>query len=106
VARDLSGRTGLVLRIKGDGAYRAWVQVRDQNPASADGGLEWWMASVRTTTEWRTVVLPFARFRTINKNTDGRLDLDKVRELVFVLDFASVKVGTKGTIWLSDVGVY
>ena len=105
-ARDLSGRAGLVLRIKGDGAYRAWVQVRDQNPASADDGLEWWMASVRTTTEWQTVVLPFARFRTINRKTDGRLDLDKVREIVFVLDFASVKVGTKGTIWLSDVGVY
>src|SRR5258707_442847 len=80
-ARDLSGRTGLVLRIKGDGAYRAWVQVRDQNPASADGGLEWWTASVRTTTEWRTVVLPFARFRTINKKTDGRLGLDNVRDL-------------------------
>ena len=105
-ARDLSGRTGLVFRIKGDGAYRAWVQVRDQNPASADDGLEWWMASVRTTTEWQTVVLPFARFRTINRKTDGRLDLDKVREIVFVLDFAAVKVGTKGTIWLSDVGVY
>jgi hypothetical protein len=105
-ARDLSGRTGLVFRVKGDGAYRAWVQVRDQNPASADDGLEWWMASVRTTTEWRTVVLPFARFRTINRKTDGRLDLDKVREIVLVLDFAAVKVGTKGTIWLADVGVY
>lgn len=105
-ARDLTGRTGLVFRVKADGAYRAWVQVRDQNPASADDGLEWWMASVRTTSEWRTVVLPFSRFRTINRKTDGRLDLDKVRQLVFVLDFAAVKVGTKGTIWLSDVGVY
>jgi hypothetical protein len=105
-ARDLTGRTGLVFRIKGDGAYRAWVQVRDQNPASADDGLEWWLASVRTTTEWRTVALPFRHFRTINRKTDGRLDLDKVRALVFVLDFAAVKPGTKGTIWLSDLGVY
>ena len=82
------------------------MQVRDQNPASADDGLEWWFASVRTSTEWRTVVLPFARFRSINRKTDGRLDLDKVRELVFVLDFAAVKLGTKGTIWLADLGVY
>ncbi len=104
--RDLSGRTGLVFRIRGDGAYRVWVQVRDQNPASADDGLEWWMASVRTTAEWQTAVLPFARFRSINRKTDGTLDLDKVRALVFVLDFAAVKVGTKGTIWLSDLGVY
>jgi carbohydrate binding protein with CBM11 domain len=105
-APDLAGRTGLVFRIKGDGEYRAWVQLRDLNPASADDGLEWWMASVRSTAEWRTVTLPFGRFRTINKKTDGKLDLDKVRQIVFVLDHAAVKTGTTGTIWLSDVGAY
>ena len=104
--RDLSGRSGLVFSIRADGVYRIWVQVRDENPASADEGTEWWFASVRTSTEWQRVVLPFARLRSINPNTDGRLDLDKVRALVFVLDRGAVKPGTRGTIWLDDLGVY
>ena len=104
--RDLSGRSGLLFSIRADGVYRIWVQVRDLNPASADEGTEWWFASVRTSTEWQRVVLPFARLRSINPKTDGRLDLDKVRALVFVLDRGAVKPGTRGTIWLDDLGVY
>jgi hypothetical protein len=104
--RDLSGRQGLVFSIRGDGVYRIWVQVRDENPASADEGTEWWFASVRTSPEWRRVGLPFARLRSINKNTDGRLDLDKVRQIVFVLDEGAVKAGTKGTIRIDALGVY
>jgi hypothetical protein len=105
-ARDLGGYSGLRFRIRADGEYRLWVQVRDLNPASADEGLEWWLASARTSTEWRDVVLPFSRFRTINRKTDGKLDPDQTQAIVFVLDGASVKVGTEGTIWIADVGVY
>ncbi|MBI3931955.1 MAG: CIA30 family protein [Acidobacteria bacterium] len=104
--RDLSGRAGLVFSIRGDGAFRLWVQVRDENPASADEGTEWWFASVRTSPEWRRVALPFARLRSLNKATDGRLDLDRVRGLAFILDGGAVKVGTRGTVWIDDVGVY
>jgi len=104
--RDLSGRSGLVFAIKGDGVYRIWVQVRDDNPASADDGMEFWFTSVRTSTEWRRVAVPFARLRSINKKTDGRLDLDKVRQLVFVIDRGAEKPGSQGTIWIDDVGVY
>jgi hypothetical protein len=104
--RDLSDWSGLRFRIRADGVYRVWVQVRDENPASADDGEEWWLASVRTSTEWREVLLPFADFRTINEKTDGQLDPDKARALVFVLDPAAVKVGTEGTIWIADLGVY
>jgi hypothetical protein len=104
--RDLTGRTGLTFRIKGDGVYRLWVQVRDANPASADEGTEWWFASVRTSPEWRTVAVPFARLRSINPKTDGRLDLDKVKALVFVLDRGADKPGTAGTIWLDDLATY
>ena len=104
--RDLAGHAGLVFSIRADGVYRIWVQVRDSNPASADDGTEWWFASVRTSTQWQRVVLPFARLRSINPKTDGRLDLDKVRALVFVLDRGAVKPGTRGTIWLDDLGVY
>ncbi len=104
--RDLSGRRGLVFSIRGDGVYRIWVQVRDENPASADEGTEWWFASVRTSPEWKRVALPFARLRSINPRTDGQLDLDKVRALVFVVDRGADKPGTQGTIWIDDLGVY
>jgi hypothetical protein len=104
--RDLSGRQGLVFSIRASGEYRIWVQVRDENPASRDEGTEWWFASVRTSGDWRRVALPFSRLRSINPATDGRLDLDKVRALVFVLDKGSVKPGTTGTIWLDDLGAY
>jgi hypothetical protein len=104
--RDLTGRSGLVFGIKGDGVYRIWVQVRDFNSASADDKLEYWFASVRTPTDWRRVAVPFARLRSINKNTDGRLDLDKVRALVFVIDRGAEKPGSQGKIWIDDVGVY
>jgi hypothetical protein len=62
------------------------VQVRDENSASADDATEWWFASVRTEKEWRRVALPFARLRSLSPKTDGKLDLDKVRRLVFVID--------------------
>ena len=104
--RDLTGRKGLVFSIRADGEYRIWVQVRDENPASRDEGTEWWFASVRTSRDWQRVALPFSRLRSINPNTDGRLDLDKVRAIVFVLDKGAVKPGTAGTIWLDDLGVY
>jgi hypothetical protein len=104
--RDLTGRRGLVFSIRADGAYRIWVQVRDANPASTDEGTEWWFASVRTSPEWRRVAIPFERLRSINPRTDGRLDLDKVRAIVFVLDRGADKPGTEGTIWLDDLAVY
>ena len=105
-ARDLAGWTGLRFQLRADGEYRLWVQLRDVNPASADEGLEWWMASARTSAEWSEVQLPFSRFRTLSLRSDGRLDPDMTRAVVFVLDHATVKPGTQGTIWLSDVGVY
>jgi hypothetical protein len=104
--RDFSRRSGLVFSIRGDGVYRLWVQVRDENPASTDAGTEWWFASVRTAPAWRRVALPFSRLRSINPNSDGRLDLDKVRELVFVIDQGAEKPGTLGTIWIDELGVY
>jgi hypothetical protein len=104
--RDLSGRQGLVFKLKGDGVYRLWVQVRDLNPDSADEGLEWWFASVRSSDAWQDVVLPFERLRSINPKTDGQLDLDAVRGLVFVIDAGAAKPGTEGTLWIDDLRVY
>jgi len=105
-ARDLSAWTGLRFRMRADGEYRLWVELRDPNPASADEGLEWWMASARSSTEWIEVQLPFGRFRTLNRRSDGRLDPDQIQAVVFMLDHASVKPGTRGTIFIADVGVF
>jgi hypothetical protein len=104
--RELTGRTGIVFSIRGDGVYRFWAQVRDENPASADEQTEWWFASVKTSPEWRRVAIPFARLRSINPKTDGKLDLDKVRAIVFVIDKGSVKPGRQGRIWIDEVGLY
>jgi len=105
-ARDLSGTKGLTFWIRGDDAYRIWVQVRDENPASADEGTEWWFGSVRSSREWRRVAVPYERLFTLNKASDGKVDLDRVRGLVFVLDHKAVPPGTQGTIWIDEVGVY
>jgi len=104
--RDLSGRTGLSFKIRADRVLRLWVQVWDENPASAEDGAEWWFASVRTAPDWRSVFVPFASLRSINPRTDGRLDLAKVRAVVFNLDQGAVKPGTAGTIWIDDLGLY
>jgi hypothetical protein len=104
--RDLQGRKGLAFSLRADGEYRVWVQVRDENLASPDEGTEWWFASIKTSPEWQRVALPFSRLRSINPRTDGRLDLEKVRAIVFVLDRGSVRPGARGTIWLDDLGVY
>lgn len=104
--RDLTGGQGLVFSLRGDREYRVWIQVRDANLASADDGTEWWFASVRTGPQWRRVAVPFARLRSLNPKTDGRLDLDKVRQIVFVIDLGAVKPGTQGEVLIDDLGLY
>lgn len=104
--RNLVGKKGLVFSIRASGVFRVSVQVRDENPASRDEGTEWWFASVRTSREWKRVAIPFSRLRSINPMTDGHLDPDKVRALVFVMDRGAIPPGTRGRVWLDDLGVY
>jgi hypothetical protein len=104
-SRNLANRRGLVFSIRSDRPYRVWVQVRDENPKTSDG-TESWFASVRTSTEWRRVAVPFATMRSTDPTSDGKLDLEKVRAVGFVLDRGAVKLGTAGTIWIDEVGVY
>lgn len=104
--RNLEGRSGITFWIRGDDVYRIWVQIRDENPASTDAATEWWFASVKTRTDWRQVSVPFSSLRSLNPHTDGRLDLDKVRAVVFVIDKGAMKPGSRGTIWLDELGVY
>jgi hypothetical protein len=104
--RDLEGRKGMTFWIRADGVYRMWVQVRDENFASTDESTEWWFKSVKTKTDWEQVSVPFTSLRSINPQTDGQLDLDKIRAIVFVIDKGAMKPGSQGTIWLDELGVY
>ena len=105
--RDLSDATGLLLSLRGDGMYRLLLQVRDRNLESRQGeGTEWWFASIKTSTEWRRVTVPFSRFRTTDPGTDGRLDLDQVESLVLLVDTGTVPPGTRGRIWFRDLDLY
>jgi hypothetical protein len=104
--RNLAGKKGLVLSVKGDGIHRITVQVRDENKASTDEGTEWWFGSIKTGAEWRRLALPFERLRSINPRTDGKLDLDKVRAIVFLIDRGAAAPHASGRIWIDDVGFY
>lgn len=104
--RDFRQASGLVLSVKAKGVYRVWVQVRDENPASADEGTEWWFASLRTSTAWRRIALPFDSFRSVNPKTDGKLDLDRVRAIAFIIDRGAMPEGAQGTIFFDELGIY
>ncbi len=101
---DLSGAHSLLFWMRGDGVYRMRVELRDRNPSSGDNGVEFWSASVRTTTAWRRVALPVERFRSVNPRSDGRLDLDQIREIAFVIDQGAMPLGSYGSIWLDELG--
>ncbi len=103
--RDLSSYAGLALSLRADGEYRLWVQLRDRNPRSADGS-EWWSASLKATAEWQRLSVPFGRLRSRDPATDGRLDLDEIEAVIFIVDVDSVPAGTAGTLWFDDVGLY
>ena len=103
--RDLSGRNGLVFSVRSDDTYRFWVQVRDRNPGSLEG-TESWVASVKTSTAWRTVTLPFSRLQSSDPHTDGTLDLVDIEAIIFLVDIGAVPPGTDGVIWLDELGVY
>ena len=103
--RDFSNADGLALWVRADGVYRVFVQVRDSNLASEDG-TEWWSASIKTSTEWRRLGVPFRRFRTTDPATDGQLDLNQVEGVVFLIDIGAASPGTTGTIWFDDLALY
>ena len=103
--RDLSSYDGLTLAVRADGVYRLWIQVRDRNPRSSEG-TEWWSASVKATPEWQRLTVPFSRLRSRDPATDGRLDLDEVEAVIFIVDADAVPAGTAGTLWFDDAGLY
>ena len=105
-ARDLRGTSGLTFAVRADGEYRLWAQLRAAAATEKDEGSEWWSASVRTSTAWRRVVVPYARLFSLNATPGGHLDLDRVRALVFVIDTGAADPGAHGTIWIGQVAAY
>lgn len=105
-SRDWSGTSGLVFAIRGNGEYRVHLQIRDENPAGRDDRTETWSASAKASRLWQRVTIPFSSFRSTDPKTDGHLDLDEIRLAAFVVDRGAEKIGTEGTIWLDDVGLY
>ena len=106
-SRDLSEGSGLTLSVKADGVYRLNVQLRDRNPDSTVGeGTEWWFASIKTSTTWQRMAVPFSRFRSTDPATDGQLDLDEIEGLVLVVDLGTVPPQTTGVIWFDDLSLY
>jgi hypothetical protein len=94
--RDLTGKRGLVPVAEGGRRLRIWIQVRDANPASKDEQTEWWFASLRTSTEWQRVAVPFAAAALDQPGDRREARSRQVKALVFVLDKGSVKPGTGG----------
>ena len=103
--RDLSDYEGLSVALKADGVYRLWMQVRDRNPRSFEA-TEWWSASLKATREWQRLAVPFRNLRSRDPDSDGRLDLQEVEAVLFMINSASVPENTAGTLWLGDVGLY
>lgn len=103
---DLGGTQGVALSVKADGVYRFAVLLRDENPRGSDEGQESWLASVRTSTSWRRIALPWSRFRSLDAHSDGSLDLGRVRALGLVIDDLALPPGTQGTLWIDDVVAY
>ena len=91
--------------MRSDVPYRFWVQVRDLNPTEPEGA-NTWQASVRSSTEWRDVTVPFERLRNVIDDVDGTLDLAETQAIVFLVDTGALRPGTDGTIWIDDLRVY
>ena len=104
--RDLSGDSGLLFDIKADGVYRVRVGLWEQRPGQAGGEPDWWLSTVRTSTAWRRVALPFERLHPAANNVDGTLDLRRVVGLVFHIDPATDEFASEGKIWFDGLGAF
>lgn len=102
-ARDLSAHESLVFRVRGDRRFRFDVQVRVTDQATPEG-VRIWRRSVRTEAQWQNVVLPFATLKTYDRR-GGRVALDRVAGIYFHVDEAQLRPGSKGTLWIDDVGL-
>ena len=104
--RDLSGEEGLVVDVKADGAYRLWIGLWEARRDGDVHGPNWWLSSVRTSTEWRRHAIPFAQLHPVQTDVGRSPDLRRVVGLVFFVDRHTYDYVREGTIWLDRLGAY
>ncbi len=104
--RDLSRDTGLVFDVKADREYRVWVGLWEGRRDGGGGDPDWWLSSVRTSTEWRRHAVPFAHLHPVRTDVDRAPDLRRVVGLVFFIDRDTYDYVTEGTVWFDRLGVY
>jgi hypothetical protein len=96
---ELQRASGLSFFYRASGTFRLDLQVRDENPRDRDR-LEPWRASLKTSREWQTVFIPFDRLTSYHPASDGRLNVDQIREIAFYLDTATARPTAAGRIWI------
>ena len=104
--RDLSRDSGLVFDVRADGVYRVWVGLRVEQPGGVGGEPDWWLSSIRTSTEWRRQAIPFERLYPADTDSDRALDLRRVVGLLFYIDPGTGVSVTEGSIWFDRLGTY
>ncbi|MFQ5789151.1 MAG: CehA/McbA family metallohydrolase [Acidobacteriota bacterium] len=101
--RDLSAFDSVRFRVRGDDVFRVDFQLRDAHPGGSDEDTEWWVTSFKISREWKEVTIPFRELHSITTPSDGRLDLDLIRGLFFVLDAGNTRPGVSGEIAIEDL---
>jgi len=96
---ELRRASGLSFYCRATGTFRFDLQLRDLNPRSSDG-LEPWRDSVKTSTDWQPIFIPFDQLKSYHRASDGRLDPDQIREIAFYLDTATTRPEARGRIWI------
>ena len=78
---------------------RMSVQLR----ALGDAGSERWRRSVYVDEMMRTFVIRFDEMRSLDAKSKAHPSLDRVRDVLFVIDGTNARAGSNGQIWLDDV---
>lgn len=102
-ARDLSPYRSLVFRVRADRRMRFDVQV-PTGDGTAPLAVRIWRRSVRAETGWRRVAVPLAGLKTYDRG-GGRPNLRAGRGIYFHIDEAILAPGSRGTLWIDDVGL-
>ena len=103
--RDLSGAAGLVFDVRADGVYRLRVGLWEDRGRDGEDP-DWWLSSVRTSTEWRRHAIPFAHLHPVQADAGPAPDLRRVMGLVFFVDNHTYGHVREGTIRIERLGVY
>jgi hypothetical protein len=96
-----TGSDRVQLTVRADRPMRVSVQVR--LPGGRGG--QRWRRSTYVDDHWRTIVLPLSTFAPADRPTSQQPIASVVRELLVVVDTVNTTPGTRGSIWLSAVGL-